>query len=245
MAKKAVQETRSIVIPQQQLSGMLVEVEGITPLIVHRFGEKARKQLRDAHEKKATKSARPQRGAAEIASEIAACHYPVVGAEKKGPTEGRYGFPAAGFKAAAVSASPFGSGLFKSRVKSFFFVPGEVIPITCDAIDPREDAVRLANGVVQLRYRPYYLGWKAAFGVQYCSDVITREQLLNLFDLAGTMCGIGENRPGKTGGTNGQWKIVTVLEKAVGDLPRMQILIEDNDLLAQARDIARAMGAVS
>lgn len=236
---------RVIAIPAKKVEGIVVSVEGLTPLIVHQFGEKARNQIRETQAKKSTKTAKAVRGPEEIALEIAACHYQVIGNEKLVATEGRFGFPSSGFKGAAVSAAPFGSGMFKSRAKSLFFVPGEVVPITCDLIEPREDAVRLENGVVQLRYRPYYQGWKASFGVQFSPDTVSVEQIVNLFDLAGTLVGIGENRPGKTGGTYGQWKVVAVETRPVAELPAFQMLVEDNDMLAQARAIARQMGMVS
>ena len=243
--KEASPRGKVLTIPGQKLEGLLISVEGMSPLIVHRFGNKARIQIREAQAKKATKGAKSVRGPEQIAEEIMACHYPVTGNEKLGATEGRYGFPASGFKGAAVSAAPFGSGMFKSRVKSLFFVPGEIVPITCAAIEPREDAVRLENGVVQLRYRPYYLGWKASFGVQYSPDTISAEQIVNLFDLAGSLVGIGENRPGKTGNSFGQWKVVSVESRPADDLPMYLMAMEDNEMLAAAREIARVMGGVS
>jgi len=236
---------RSVVIPAQQTAGLVLEVEGLTPLICHRFGDKARIQLREAHEKAATKAKKAPRGPEEIASEIMACHYLVAGNESAKPTEGRFGFPSSGFKSAAVAAAPFGTGLFKSRAKSMFFVVGEVVPILCDRIEPREDAVRLENGVVQLRYRPYYLGWKARFGIQYSPETMTPEQITNLFDLAGTMVGIGERRPGKTGETYGQWKITGLDSCAVADLPKFMLAPEANTLLERATLVAQKLGAVS
>lgn len=235
----------SMKIPTTKVAGLIIDIEGITPLIVHKFGEKARNQIRETQAKTATKGAKSVRGAEEIAGEIAACHYGVADAQGLGATEGRFGFPASGFKASAVSAAPFGSGIFKSRAKSMFFVVGEIVPLLCDTIEPREDAVRLENGVVQLRYRPYYLGWRASFGVSYMPDTISSEQLVNLFDLAGTLVGIGENRPGKTGATYGQWRVTRVATSPVADLPRYMMEVEDNDMLARARAIARLMGAVS
>ena len=79
----------AISIPAQQVECMLLFLEGTTPLIVHRFAEKARKEIREKHAKKATKSARDVRGPTEIAEEIAACHYPIQGNEGKAATEGR------------------------------------------------------------------------------------------------------------------------------------------------------------
>ncbi len=250
MSRKKVEEVseprgKTLVIPAQRLSGLLIHVEGTSPLIVHRFGNKARTQIRETQAKTAQKGAKSARGPEQIAEEIIACHYEVAGSDKLGPTEGRFGFPASGFKGAAVSAAPFGTGLFKSRVKSLFYVRGDVVPVTCERIEPREDAVRLENGVVQLRYRPYYFGWKASLGIKFSPDSISAEQIINLFDLAGSLVGVGENRPGKTGNSFGQWKVVSVETCLPDDLPVYQMATEDNSILAQAREIARSMGGVS
>jgi hypothetical protein len=237
---------RIIVIPKQNLRAMLLNLTGTTPLITHRFSEKARRQIRETQAKTAQKGAKSVRGPAEIAAEIMACHYPVEGREGIAPENGRYGFPSSGFKSASFSAAVHGTGLFKSRVKCLYFVTGELVPIYATSIDVREDAVRLENGVVQLRYRPYYAeGWTAQVGVRYMPDAISPDQIVNLFDIAGSAVGIGENRAGKTGNTYGSWSISNVESCAVEDLPTFRAEVEDNDILAQARAIARQMGALS
>ena len=234
-----------IAIPAQQMAYLLLSLEGTTPLIVHRFSEKARKQIREKHAGKPTKSAKSVRGAAQIAEEVMACHYPVLGNEGENATEGRFGFPSVGFKAAAVRAATLGTDLKMARVKTMFFIPGDVIPITCENIEVREDVVRLSGpgAVPQLRYRPYYHNWKATVGVEYVAGQLPMEQIVNLFDLAGQQVGLGENRPGRTGGTYGRFKIDTVTTAEPKDLPRFSMAPESNDILAQAIEIARKMGA--
>jgi len=243
-ATKKDQEAR-ISIPKQQIDCLLLTLEGTTPLIVHRFAEKARKQIREKHAKKATKTDKGVRGPAEIAEEIAACHYPVQGNEGKDATDGRYGFPSVGFKAAAVRAATLGTDLKMARVKTMFFVPGEIIPVTCEEIEVREDVVRLSGpgAVPQLRYRPYYHNWAAVIGIEYVAGQLPMEQIVNLFDLAGQQVGLGENRPGRTGGTYGRFKIAGVTGAKPDDLPRFSMAPESNDILAQAIEIARKMGA--
>jgi hypothetical protein len=237
---------RTIVIPQQKLRAMLIRLKGTTPLITHRFSEKARRQIRETQAKTAQKGAKSVRGPAEIAAEIMACHYPVEGREGIAPENGRFGFPSSGFKSASFSAAVHGTGLFKSRVKCLYFVTGELVPIYATSIDVREDAVRLENGVVQLRYRPYYAeGWSAEIGIRFMPDAISPDQIVNLFDLAGSAVGIGENRAGKTGNTYGSWAITGVEPCALDDLPDFHAEIEDNDILSEAREIARQMGALS
>lgn len=236
---------RAIVIPGTKMEGLLLSLEGTTPLIVHKFSEKAKGAMRDKRAQTATKTDKPKKDAAAIAEDVMSCHLAVAGNEHLGPCEGRFGFRSSGFKGAAVRAASLGSGIKMTEARIKFFVTGEVVPIACDCIEPREDAVRVGKGVADLRYRPYYFGWKAQVGVRYNPNGISVEQIVSLFDAAGQQVGIGENRPGKTGDIYGQWKIVDVRSLPVSELPDYSMIVEDNDMLAKAREIARTMGAVT
>lgn len=242
VAEKATQG-RAIVIPAARMEGMIVSLEGTAPMIVHRFSEKAKRAIREKRAKQATKTERAQKGAPEIAAEIMACHLPVKGNEKLAPTKGRFGFPASGFKGACVRAATLGTGMPMTEARIMFFVTGEAVPISCEHIEAREDAMRV-QGKADLRYRPYYHGWKAEVGVRYNPSVISMEQIVNLFDIAGQQVGVAENRPGKTGGTFGTWKVVNVRSVPLADLPDYRVVVEDNELLAEARKLAAKMGAI-
>ncbi len=249
MAKRKVavaekeQRGRAIVIPGTRMEGIILSLEGTAPLIVHKFSEKAKGEIRNKRAKKATKTEKAQKGAPEIAADMMACHHAVKGNERLGPTAGRFGFPASGFKNSCVRAATLGSGMKMTEARIMFFVTGEVVPLTCERIELHEDAMKVQNKA-DLRYRPYYYGWGAEVGVRYNPDVISSEQIVNLFDIAGSQVGIGENRPGKTGGTFGTWKVVNVRNVSIDKLPDYRSVFEDNELLAEARGIARKMGAL-
>ena len=88
----AATSAKVIEIPEIQLGRLLVTLDGATPLITHRFGERARKAIEDKQQG-APRTAKPPR---DPEAELRDALY-VLGAE-------RYGFPAAGIKKALVAA---------------------------------------------------------------------------------------------------------------------------------------------
>ena len=63
----------------------------------------------------------------------------------------------------------------------------------------REDVVRLMGTTADLRYRGEFKTWKAVVTVRHNPSVLSREQVCNLFNVAGFAIGIGEWRPQKDG----------------------------------------------
>jgi len=232
-------------LPALERRGVIITLRGVTPLVVHKFSEFAKQAISDKQGGTATKAKKDARTPEKIAQEIAGAHYHVEGNESLPITEGRYGFPSIAFKKAAVSAAAHGTGLFKSRARGQFFVSGDVVPITCSRVEAREDAVRLETGTVYLTYRPEYQDWRCEVGVEYYPHIMTLEQLLNLFDIAGTLIGVGENRPEKSGDTWGRWEIAEARQVPVSELPRYRRLPDVTTTLSRASDIARKMGAIS
>jgi hypothetical protein len=74
----------------------------------------------------------------------------------------------------------------------------------------RRDPVRLASGVTSLTYRPQFFPWKMDIPVMYNAAIISQEQVVNLFQMAGFSVGLGDWRVDKNG-TFGQFKIAEVL----------------------------------
>jgi hypothetical protein len=235
-------------MPVREVRGVILSLEAAgTPLVVHRFGEKAQNQIRESQAKKAKAAAKPMRGPAEIAEEVMLCHHPVAGNEKLSLAEGRFGFPCMALKQAAVRAAKEGLTIAMIDARTAFFVAGELFPVRCARVEPHSDWVRLKGmgSPVDLRYRPYYYDWQATVGVEYWPDKISLEQLVNIFEIAGATIGIGENRGEKTGNTYGRFRVVSAEACSIADLPAFRAVREDNKILAKAREIARRMGAVT
>lgn len=195
---------RVAAMPEFRLRDGIVKIEGVTPLLMNRFGEKAMSDMEAA-----------QTGAAKLKKEPRdpdrdfreALH--VISGDRFGPLENIvYGFPATAMAKAIVSAGQRFADEVGTKLRGAFSIPVELIQI--DAMPPtrRTDYVRLSgiNRTASLAYRPQFFPWSMEVPVKFNEGYITLDQLLNLVRLAGFSVGIGcwrtENK-----GTMGQFVI--------------------------------------
>jgi ABC-type transporter lipoprotein component MlaA len=139
-------------IRAQRIDTIEVPVEGVSPLIVSRFDEKAKEMMLAAQQSKTRKAKEPK----DPDHEFERRRYRL--------NDGRDGFPAVGFKAAIVGGARLFEGVTMTALKTQLYVHGE--PAGMDMLVPiegpctmREDTVRVGNGVADLRYRPMYWPW--------------------------------------------------------------------------------------
>ncbi len=179
-----------------------IEVEGITPLITNNFSEKIKTQIRETQAgKKAAKAPKDPAALYEGAKYLL--------------PDGSYGFPAAGFKGACVSAGRFFNGITMTALRQGIFVHGEgpdqLVRLTGFTDEPimREDAVRNQTGVVDLRYRPMFENWGATIKVEFIPSILSLDSVISIVDAAG-IGGIGEWRPTapKSNGDYGRFRTV-------------------------------------
>lgn len=159
---------------------------GDSPLITHKWSEKAKKEMLDKQMKKAkvAKSAKdPEQDFRDSLYQL---------------NDGGYGFPTIGIKAAAVSAAAQ-ADMFKTEARAAFHIDGEYVKIESEEPTMREDMVRIGMGTADLRYRGEFKNWKTTFTLKYNASVLSAEQIVNLFNVAGFGVGIGEWRPQKNG----------------------------------------------
>lgn len=195
MAKK---EETQITLPALDFKQMRVKVEGMTPLIVNKFSEKASQMMLDKQMKKATKGKEAKNPDEQFEQSI-----------YKFSDGKRTGFPAVGFKAAMVrGAKQLGMAMTDSRGRFHVLADeGDLVEIK-GTPEKRQDMVRLATGVADIRFRGEYKTWSATITITYNASVISEEQLLQILQLAGFACGIGEWRPEKSSsGSFGMFKI--------------------------------------
>lgn len=163
-----------------------IPVRGLSPLIMHAFGEKAKQMMRD---KQAGKKSRKKLDPKDPVQEAEAATYRLP--------DGRPGMPAAGFKAAIVGASRLYDGLTLVETKQLIFVEGEgpdqLVAIEGDSYI-REDTPRIGMGTTDLRYRPCFPEWSAVLAVTFIPARIDLESVVSLVN-AGGMGGVGEWRP--------------------------------------------------
>lgn len=86
-----------------------------------------------------------------------------------------------------------------------FHIDGEFVEIN-GVPDMREDMCKVGMGVADIRYRGEFKEWSATFQVKYNASAISLEQLVNLFNLGGFACGLGEWRIEK-GGAYGAYHV--------------------------------------
>lgn len=192
----------AIELPALQIGLMEVTLIGDSPLIVHAWSEKARKEMLDKHMKKP----KGPKEAKDPVADFEATRYRLA--------DGGDGFPSVAFKAAAVTAGTSVSGLTKIQARQAFHVLGEDadIPGTFEGAksrvnlvriegkpEIREDMVRVGMGTADIRYRAEFPVWRAKVLVRYNKNVLSESQILNLLNTAGFAVGVGEWRPEKDG----------------------------------------------
>lgn len=177
-----------------------VKIKGISPLIVHRFSEKAKKQIQDKQAGIAKVRKHEQRDPESDFRE--AKHISSTGFE---------GFPAAGFKAAMIRGAKMTGLVMKDAQMSFFVKPDcistQLIKIKGES-RMRTDMVRVGLDAADVRYRPEYENWSSVLRIEYNAGMISAQQILQMIEAAGYGCGIGEMRPEKGKFSCGRFEIV-------------------------------------
>lgn len=185
-------------LPPLEIRMMRVHVVGDAPLITNAWSEKAKRQMSDKQQGKATNKKEPKDPQADF--EASLYHL----------SEGGYGFPAVGFKAAMVSAARQVEGLTMTYLRSVFHVVGDMVKIEGEP-EMREDMVRVGMGTADIRYRGQFSPWSANLLIRYNSRAINHEQLTHLLNVAGFGVGVGEWRPEKSAtGQFGLFHVETV-----------------------------------
>jgi hypothetical protein len=193
-------------------------VEGLTPLIVHKFSSKAIKMILD----KQTKKAKSAKDAKVPFDEFVGSLHVIPGAKlpkkklnawESWPYKAdTFGFPASGFKAAVANTSTVIENVTKKLVNGALYVIGDLVPLKYDKLVMREDHVVIGgmSKTADIRYRGAFEGWSAVLQVRFAKNLISADQVINLFNYAGFFCGVGEWRPGsRTAGPNGTFKVKT------------------------------------
>lgn len=184
--KRAEPQEVVIELPKLDLRTMEITLIGDSPLICHAWSKKAKeemlsKQMKRAKQAKAAKD--PERDYEESLYKHPA---------------GGHGFPTVAFKAAAVDACSHVANITKVEARGSFHLQGEMAKIDGKPT-PREDMVRVGMGQADIRYRGEFKQWRCKLNVRYNSNVISPEQILNLFNTAGFAIGVGEWRPQRDG----------------------------------------------
>lgn len=190
---------QSVKLARLNIGVMEVTVVGDSPLIVHRFSQKAK----DAMLAKQMKKATPGKEAKDPWRDFVESMYWLNGMPMsptpKDVESARFGFPAIAFKSAAVTACTSISDMKKIEARQAFHIEGEYVEIKGPPPSMREDVARVGMGTADLRYRGEFMPWSSTFTVKFNANLLSAEQIINLFETAGFAVGVGEWRPERDG----------------------------------------------
>lgn len=175
-----------IEIPSIQVHTLPITLVGDSPLICHRWSDKAKQMMLDKQMGKAVQKKAPKDPEQEFKDSL--YEYP----------GGGYGFPSVAFKAAAVGACRSVEGIKMTEARAAFHIPGELVKINGEPT-MREDMVRISMGTADIRYRGEFRTWSVDLLIRFNEAVLTPAQIVNLFNVAGFGVGVGEWRPEKDG----------------------------------------------
>ena len=209
MAKK--NEAAIIEIKPINIVTTTVRIAGDTPLIMHRWSEKAKRMILEKQMKKTKSSAKEAKNPVEDFIESV---YWMEGKPSEYTEEAfseacrngaRFGFPVTAIKQATIS-SAYRNGITKdmASLRGAFFIAGEGSELLAEVkgCTPtmREDMVRVGMGVADIRFRGEFANWYMDLQVSYnANGAYTLDQIINLINVGGFSCGIGEWRPEKDG----------------------------------------------
>jgi hypothetical protein len=203
--------SKSVEITAPKMEIIEIEVKGTAPLVVNKFSQKAREQMKakqEAGKRRATK--------AKDAKDFQQCFNDARHIAEKGWD----GVPAATFRKAMVDACRL-VGFPMTKAKIGFMVEAEGIDrdegtglvkiISDDEPEYSELLVRNETGVADIRPRPMWRKWGAKVRIKYDSDMFTAEDMCNLLLRAGVQCGICEGRPSSKSGGMG-WGLFEIVQ---------------------------------
>jgi len=233
MAARTSKSLEPVDIPAMNVKVAEIKLVSQSPLLSHRFPEKARKEILDKCQKKASTGREPKQPFREFMESL---HWltpipkerTVEAFEKAVENGAKFGFPAVGIKQSAVSGA-YRAGLTKDKVSIYgaFHVVGtyaheldekkrnadlvqingkmNLIEEPCIP-ENREDYAVISNGAPEMRYRGEFKDWTMTFDIEYNADKYSLEQLINFFNYGGFAVGIGDWRVEKAG-IHGRYKV--------------------------------------
>ena len=187
-----------------------VRIVGDTPLIMHAWSEKAKREMLEKQMKVTKTKAKADKDPIEdfIRSMYWKTPMPTdmtqAGFERAISEGAQFCFPVTAIKQAAISAA-FRMGWAKDKMsmRGAFFIDGDenqMIEIHSDPPVPREDMVKVGMGTADIRYRGEFRNWYADLVVSYnANGMYSLEQIVNIINAGGYACGIGEWRPERDG----------------------------------------------
>lgn len=220
-------DSKKVKVPQLDLVRFPLKIVGKSPMIQHKFSQKAKTQIADKQQGKAKQKKAPKVPAQDwIDSMYWISEKPELPDDpdeayevaKEAVNDGaRFGMRSIAFKLAAVGGARFVDGIPMTHVRGAFHVNGELTELDSDPPVMREDSVTIGRGQTDLRYRGEFRNWSATLDIELNRRAITVEQLVLLLNSGGFGQGVGDWRPEK-GGSFGRFEVATSEEEIEAEI---------------------------
>jgi hypothetical protein len=203
--KKAEAENKNIVIPAINIQVFDLNIVGDSPFICHAWSEKAKIMMLQKQQKKATAGKEIRNPMREYADSLywlsEKPNFDDMTEDEifEATQKGKFGFPTLAFKAAAIDAG-YQSGVLdkKTTARGAFHILGDFAEINGKP-SIREDMTRIGMGTADLRYRAEFKEWSTTLKIKLNTGAMSMEQVINLMNIGGFACGIGDWRVAKDG----------------------------------------------
>lgn len=195
----AAKQTGGVELPTLALQTISIPIIGDSPLIVHAWSAKAKRQMLDSHMQKAKTGREAKNPWNDFAETLYWLSEHAEPATEQDVEAGRFGFPSIAFKAAAVDACTSLAAVTKVAARQAFHIEGELVEILGPPPAMREDITRLNGTKPDIRFRGEFTPWGAVLEVRVNTSAMSVAQVTGLFDLAGFAVGCGEWRPARNG----------------------------------------------
>lgn len=200
--KKSDSESGPIDIIRIEQEIIEVYVLGMTPLLFHSMAMKAKRELIFPHKKNEAERA------ASVKHDPAQEFRDSVD-KAQGKAEARLQIPATAFKGAILTAALRTPGSTKTEVGQLVTVEGDNVLIY-GTPKLHMAVVRMADmkRTPDLRTRACCIEWCAKLRIRLTRPLMTATAVVNLLANGGLVAGVGDNRPEKGKGSNGQFVLV-------------------------------------
>lgn len=204
--------TKATVIKRMNKENALININGTAPLVMHKFSQKARRQMMEKQAAGSTAKKGTKRDARDFEREVREAIHFAAG--------GWVGIPASAFRSAMISACRL-VGFKMTLAKLSLFVNADGFDVDdgtplvrLNAGEPEicEMIGRTETGVAMPVIRPMWREWAATVNISWDGDQFTADDVVNLMDRVGNQVGLLEGRPDSKNSAGLGWGTFEVVQ---------------------------------
>jgi len=210
VSEKTTTTGASVTIKPPNFGRAVFTIEGIAPLVIHRFSAKTKNQMKQKMETGKAATSKKNREAKDTDDIYQESRYI--------STEGWDGFHAGAIRNALISACRL-VGFKMTLAKMSIFVEADgwdkeepQIPLIriYGKSQKQEDIARVETGQPYVTVRAAFHEWSAKIKIRWDGDQFTTEDVANLLSRVGLQVGIGEGRPDSKNSAGMGWGLFEV-----------------------------------